>query len=236
MEKSISKVPKHIAIVLDGNRRFAKRLLMKPFMGHEWGAKKVERLFDWCKELGVKELTLYSFSIENFNRPKEEFDFLMKLFAKEFSRLKDDPRLEKDRIKVNFIGRLDMFPSNVLSLMKELMEKTVKNDRFTINFAMAYGGRAEVIDAVKKLAEQIKDGMIDIDKINEEVFSRSLYMSSEPELIIRTGGEHRTSNFLIWQANYSEWIFLEKMWPEFEKEDFMQCIKEYSNRERRFGR
>ncbi len=236
MEKTISKVPRHVAIILDGNRRFAKRLMMKPFMGHEWGAKKVEKVFEWCKELGVRELTLYTFSIENFNRPKHEFNFLMDLFSKEFSRLKDDPRLEKDKIRINFIGRIWMFPKDVQQIMKELMKKTNRNNGFILNFAMAYGGRTEVIDAVKRVAEQVKQGKISLDKINEEVFSRNLYMSDEPELVIRTGGEQRTSNFLIWQANYSEWIFLEKMWPEFEKEDFLYCIEEYGRRERRFGR
>ena len=232
----MNKVPRHVAIILDGNRRFAKRLMLKPFMGHEWGAKKVERLFDWCKELGVKELTLYSFSIENFNRPKEEFNFLMDIFKKEFNRLKDDERLEKDDIRINFIGRISMFPAGVQQIMRELEEKTRKHSRFIINFAMAYGGRAEVIDAVRKIAEEVKQGNLDVTKINEEVFTDKLYMSDEPDLIIRTGGEHRTSNFLIWQAHYSEWVFLEKMWPEFEKEDFLQCIEEYSKRERRFGR
>jgi tritrans,polycis-undecaprenyl-diphosphate synthase [geranylgeranyl-diphosphate specific] len=231
-----SKVPKHVAIVLDGNRRFSRRLMIKPWMGHEWGANKVEKLLDWCKELKIKELTLYAFSAENFNRPKEEFDFLMQLFKKEASKLLKDPRVKKDRIKINFIGRISLFPTDLQKLMKEIMNYTKDNKGYTVNFAMAYGGRQEVIDAVKKMAVQIKKGDIDIDQINEETFSKNLYMEDEPDLIIRTGGEKRTSNFLIWQANYSEWIFLEKLWPEFEKEDFKLCIEEYSRRKRRFGR
>lgn len=234
MEKN--KVPNHIGIILDGNRRFSKRLMLKPYKGHEWGAKKVEKLFDWCKELGIKELTLYSFSVENFNRPKKEFDFLMKLFKKEFDRLKNDKRLDEDKVRINFIGRIWMFPKDLQETMNYLMEKTKNYDGYIVNFAMAYGGRAEVIDATKKIAEQVKKGEIDIENINEESFSRNLYMEDEPDLIIRTGGEKRTSNFLIWQSVYAEFIFLEKMWPEFEKEDLINCIDEYSKRERRFGK
>jgi tritrans,polycis-undecaprenyl-diphosphate synthase [geranylgeranyl-diphosphate specific] len=231
-----SKVPKHIAIVLDGNRRFSKRLMMKPWMGHEWGAKKTEQLLDWCKDLGIKEITLYAFSAENFNRPKKEFDFLMKLFNKEFTKLLKDPRVKEYGIKVNFIGRIYLFPKNIQKLMKMIMDYTKNNKGYTLNLAMAYGGRQEVIDAVRNMAIQIKKGSLNISQINEETFSKNLYMTDEPDLIIRTGGEKRTSNFLIWQANYSEWIFLEKFWPEFEKEDLKLCIEEYSRRKRRFGR
>jgi len=234
--ESKNKVPKHIGIILDGNRRFSKKLMMKPWMGHEWGAKKVEKLFDWCKELGVKELTLYSFSVENFNRPKVEFDYLMNIFIKEFGRLKNDKRLDEDKVRINFIGRIWMFPKELQEIMNELMEKTKNYDGYIVNFAMAYGGRAEVIDAVKKMASQVKKGEVDVDSINEESFSKNLYMQDEPDLIIRTGGEKRTSNFLIWQSAYAEFIFLEKMWPEFEKEDLIESIEEYGRRNRRFGR
>ena len=234
MEASENKVPKHIGLVIDGNRRFAKRLMLKPWKGHEYGAEKIEKLFEWCKELNIKELTLYCFSIENFNRPKEEFDYLMNLFKKEFTKMKDDTRL-KD-IKINFIGRLNMFPKDVQDSMNVLMEKTKNSKLYVINFAMAYGGRAEVIDATKKIAEAVKEGKLDVDDINEQVFEKNLYNASEPDLIIRTSGEKRTSGFLIYQAAYSELIFIDKMWPEFEKEDFVKAIEEYSNRERRFGK
>ena len=196
--------------------------------------EKIEKLLEWCKELGVKEITLYCFSIENFNRPKNEFNYLMNLFKEEFTKLKDDPRI-KD-IKVNFIGRLNMFPKNVRDSMNVLIENTKSNKPYTINFAMAYGGRAEVIDATRKIAEQVKNGKLDVDKINEEVFEKNLYTASEPDLIIRTSGEKRTSGFLIYQGAYAELIFIDKMWPEFEKEDFINAIKEYSNRQRRFGK
>lgn len=235
-----SRVPKHVGLILDGNRRFSKKLMMKPWMGHEWGAKKVEKLASWCKELGVKELTLYTFSIQNFNRPKIEFDFLMKLFRKSFKDLVEDAKkwkeLVENKVRINFIGRLWKFPKDVQEAMNNLMEKTKDFGEHIINFAMAYGGREEVIDAVKKLAEDVKEGKVNVEDINEEVFAKNLYTESEPEMIIRTGGEKRTSNFLLWQSNYSEWFFLEKYWPEFEKEDFKKCLEEYAERERRFGK
>ena len=236
VDNAESRVPKHIAIVMDGNRRFSKRLMMKPWKGHEWGAKKVEQVLEWCEELGVKELTLYAFSVENFNRPKEEFDYLMGLFEREFNRIKDDPKIMKKGLRIHFIGRLWMFPKKVQESMKALAEKTKFNDRTQVNFAMAYGGRAEVIDAVKKIASKVASGEMGVEEVNESSFSKNLYFEGEPELIIRTGGDMRTSNFLMWQANYSEWYFCEKLWPEFEKKDFVLAVEDYKERERRFGR
>ncbi|MBD3361638.1 di-trans,poly-cis-decaprenylcistransferase [Candidatus Woesearchaeota archaeon] len=237
----MNKIPKHIGIILDGNRRFARKLMLKPWKGHEWGYKKIEQLFDWCKEIGIPELTLYTFSVQNFNRPKNEFDYLMNLFNEAFGKLireKDLPENKQklDQIQIQFIGRTWMFPQEVQENMRKLSELTKNNGPYTVNFAMAYGGREEVLDAVKKIADSVKKGKLDIDSINEESFSKKLYLQSEPELIIRTGGDHRTSNFLIWQSHYSEWFFLEKTWPEFEKEDLLQVINEFSTRERRFGK
>jgi len=234
MKPTLNKVPRHIALILDGNRRFAKRLMLKPNKGHKWGAKKVDRLFDWCKELNIKELTLYVLSLENFNRPKYEFNYLMDLFRNEFDRLRNDSRLNE--VKINFIGRIWMFPKDIQETMSYLMNKTKNNRKFILNFAMAYGGRAEVIDAIKKLAKDIKNKKVNIDKINEKTFSKNLYLDDEPDLIIRTGGEHRTSNFLIWQSYYSEWVFLDVLWPEFSKKDFVKCLDDYAKRERRFGK
>lgn len=236
MRGSNSKVPKHIGIILDGNRRLAKRLMVKPWKGHDWGAKKVEKLLEWCKEFDIRQLTLYAFSIENFDRPKKEFDYLMNLFKKEFTRLKDDKRIHDNKIRINVVGRIWMFPKDVQESMKKIMEKTKDYNDYVINFAMAYGGRAEVVDATRKIAEMVKNGKLNVEDINEDVFSKNLYFNDDPDLIIRTGGEKRTSNFLIYQGAYSEWIFLEKTWPEFEKEDLVNAIKEYGARERRFGR
>ena len=172
----ISKVPKHIGIILDGNRRFSKKLMLKPWKGHEFGAKKVEKLLDWSKEFNVRELTLYAFSIENFDRPKQEFDYLMELFRKEFDRLIDDKRVMADKLRLNFIGRIWMFPKDIQEKMNDLMKKTKNNDGFFLNFAMAYGGRAEIIDATKKIAEKVKEGKLDIKDINEELFNKNIYL------------------------------------------------------------
>jgi len=229
------KVPKHIGIILDGNRRLAKKLMVKPWEGHEWGAKKVEKVIEWGNDLGISELTLYALSIENFNRPEIEFNYLMKLFKKEFKRLKNDHQLKNKEIRINFIGRLWMLDEELQEILNDISNKTKNNSKFIVNFAIAYGGRQEVVDATIKIAEQVKSGELDISKINEETFSNSLWSSSEPDLIIRTGGEIRTSNFLNFQSAYSEWIFLEKSWPEFEKEDFISAINEYTSREIRKG-
>jgi len=236
MQPTVSKVPKHVGVILDGNRRFAKRLMLKPWKGHEWGAEKINQLLEWAGDMGIQELTLYAFSSENFDRPTKEFNYLMDLFAKEFTKLKSDERVDKNEIRINFIGRIHLFPKKVYTVMQEIMEKTKKYNKRIVNFAMAYGGRAEIIDAAKKIAQQVKEGKLNIDQINEETFPKNLYTDHEPALIIRTGGEHRTSNFLNYQAAYAEWIYVEKMWPEFTKKDFEECIAEYQARGRRFGR
>ena len=160
----------------------------------------------------------------------------MDLFLKEFTKLKDDERLDKYKIRINFIGRIYLFPQMIQQAMKALMEKTKNNDGYIVNFAMAYGGRSEIVDAAKKIAEQVKQGKLNIDQINEELFSKNLYISSEPDLIIRTS-ETRLSGFLPWQGVYSELIFLpDLLWPEFEKEHFQRCIEEYQERKRKFGK
>jgi tritrans,polycis-undecaprenyl-diphosphate synthase [geranylgeranyl-diphosphate specific] len=220
---------KHIGIILDGNRRFAKKLMLEPWRGHELGAEKIEKIFDWCKEFGISEMTLYCFSIENFNRPWKEFDYLMALFKKEFEKIKDDKRLSENSIKIRFIGKRELFDLGLQRAMAELEQKTEDNSEFKINFAMAYGGRQEIIEAVKKLVKSKEE-------VSEENLKKNLWLADEPDLIIRTGGEKRTSNFLPWQSTYSEWVFLDKMWPEFTREDLITCMNEYSERERRFGK
>ncbi len=234
MEKQ--NLPKHIGIILDGNRRFAKRLMQEPWKGHEWGAKKVEHLFSWCKELGVKEMTLYAFSMQNFNRPKLEFDYLMKVFLEFFEKAKSNKSIHENKVRIRFIGRIHLFPQAVHAKMLELMEATKDYDSYFVNFAMAYGGREELVDAIKKIGRKIEAGEITDKEITEELVSKNLYIENEPEIIIRTGGDHRTSNFLIWQSWYSEWFFLQKTWPEFEKEDLVECIDSFMRRERRFGK
>jgi tritrans,polycis-undecaprenyl-diphosphate synthase [geranylgeranyl-diphosphate specific] len=228
--------PSHVAIILDGNRRFAKRLMLKPWMGHEWGKKKVEKLLDWSIELGIKELTLYAFSVDNFNRPKMEFEYIMKLFRKGLEELSNDKRVHEKSMRIRFLGRLEMFPEDIPQTMKELMEKTANNRGLVVNFCMAYGGRQEIADAARKMSYDIEKGKILPNDVNDETFKRYLYMREDPDLIIRTGGEKRLSGFLLFQSSYAELFFLEKFWPEFEKEDLIQVIEEYKQRQRRFGR
>ncbi len=234
----MEKVPKHIGLILDGNRRFAKKLMLKPWMGHEWGAKKVHSLLDWANELGIQEVTFYALSIQNFNRPREEFDYLMKLFNKEFTTLMTEKldEINEQGLRIRFIGRLHLLPQDVQANMNKLMELTKNNNKRFANFAMAYGGREEVIDAVKLLAEQVKAGIIAPEQITEESLGKSLWLNSEPDLIIRTGGEKRISNFLLWQGSYAEFSFLDKTWPELEKQDLIAAIHDYAERDRRFGK
>lgn len=222
----------HIGIILDGNRRFAKRLMMNPWKGHEWGAKKFRDFTEWCHDLGVEEITAYVFSIQNFNRPKEEFNFIMDVFKQEFELLLKPEKLKElneKGVRITFIGRQEILPKEIQELQNKLMDATKQNTKRKINFAMAYGGREEIIEAVKKI---VAKGI----EINQENFAKELWLESNPDLIIRTGGDRRTSNFLPWQSTYSEWIFLDKYWPEIEKEDLIACIENYNKRERRFGK
>ncbi len=219
----------HIAIILDGNRRFAKSLLKEPWKGHEYGADKVEKLLDWCDELNLNQLTLYALSIENLKRSEKEVESLLKIFEKELRKLKTDKRVNERKIRIRFIGKKELLKKDLQNLMNEIEEKTENNNRFSINFAIAYGGRQELIEAIKKLTSENKE-------VNEENLKNCLWLKDEPDLIIRTGGEKRTSSFLPWQSTYSEWIFLDKLWPEFEKKDLIEAIEEFDKRKRRFGK
>jgi tritrans,polycis-undecaprenyl-diphosphate synthase [geranylgeranyl-diphosphate specific] len=219
----------HIGIIVDGNRRYAKKLGKNPWEGHKEGAKRIEDLFNWCLKLNIKELTLYCFSIENFNRTNKEVNFLMQLFKREFRKLGKDKRVIKNKIKIRFIGDRTKLDKELQKIMKEIEEKTKKYNNFIVNFAVAYSGKQEILSAVKKLVKEKKE-------INETNFESCLWLKENPDFIIRTSGEKRTSNFLLWQSAYSEWIFLDKMWPEMKKQDLEKAIKEFNKRERRFGK
>ena len=227
----------HVGLILDGNRRYAKSLGMKPWDGHLKGAEKIEKLFDWCKDLGVKEATLYCWSMQNFQRSKEEVAFIFALFKKFFDKLlKNIETTKKNDIRIKFLGRIHLFPKDIQERMHKIMDLTKDHKTYTANFCMAYGGREEITDAMKKIGEKIEKGKLHTKDIDEKLVQDHLYSSSSPDFIIRTSGELRTSNFLIWQGNYSEWFFLKKTWPEFEKEDLAQCIEEFKQRNRRFGK
>ncbi|HLG24503.1 MAG TPA: polyprenyl diphosphate synthase [Candidatus Nanoarchaeia archaeon] len=232
----VSKVPKHIAIILDGNRRYAKKLGIQMWKGHKIGMQKIKDLVDWCVEIGVEELTLYCFSTENFNRSKKEIDYLFGIFRNELKKMHNPEKQFKGKIRIKVIGRIEMFPKDMANLMKDVMKKTEKNDKFVLNLALAYGGRQEIEDSVKKICKKVKNGKMKLSEVNESTIRENLYLSSEPDLIIRPGMEVRISNFLIWQGAYSEWIFLrDRLWPEFSRKDFDYCMAEFNRRERRFG-
>lgn len=239
MEK-LGNVPNHIGIILDGNRRFAKRLMKEPWKGHEWGAKKVKELLKWAKEYGIKYMTLYALSLENlFSRPKDELNFLLKLFENEFgSILKKNHEAHKYKVRVKVLGRTHLLPAKLQKAIKAAEDCTKKYDKYFLNLAIAYGGQQEITDAVVKIARKVSSGIMKPDKINEDLIRHSLYTNGAPypDMIIRTGGDVRLSNFLLWQSAYSELYFCNKMWPEFSKEDFDAALAEFQNRQRRFGK
>jgi tritrans,polycis-undecaprenyl-diphosphate synthase [geranylgeranyl-diphosphate specific] len=228
--------PKHIAIILDGNRRYARRHNLELMKGHELGFEKIKKLFRWCKELEIKELTLYCFSMQNFSRSKEEVSYLMELLHRASTEILKNKDVHKNKIKIRFIGRMYLLPKKLQEAMKKAEEATRNYSDYAANFAIAYGGREEITDAVKNIAEKISSRELTPKEINEDLITKNLYLSSSPDIVIRTGGEMRTSNFLMWQSNYSEWFFINKMWPEFEKKDMADIIEEYKNRDRRYGK
>ena len=234
MVENLKNKISHIGVILDGNRRYAKDNNKLVWQGHYEGGKKLKEFLQWCQEEKIKEITLYTFSMQNFNRPKDEKEKLFELFEKQLDDFIRNHQFEKNNIKINFIGRINLFPENIYKKMIKLMENTKDNSEYIINLAMAYGGREEIIDAINKILIDFKNNSN--LKINEDNFKNYLYLKSEPDLIIRTGNAKRTSNFLLWQSNYSEWFFIDKMWPEFTKNDFKECISEFHSRERRFGK
>jgi len=223
--------PNHIEIILDGNRRFAKRLMLEPWKGHQYGKEKVENLIRYASALKIKQLTFYALSQENMkSRPKNELNYLFKLFKNVFSSM-DRKEIKIKGIKFKFMGDLNLLPKELKNECLKLEKETKKNSKLIVNIAMAYGGRQEIIQSIKKIIKK----KIPENKITEKIIEKYLYLSSKPDLIIRTGGEKRLSNFLPFQSTYSELIFLDKMWPEFEKQDLIDCIEEFKSRKRRFG-
>lgn len=235
-------MPSHIGIILDGNRRWARMHGLKPWQGHRAGARRVEELLNWCLELGIRTITLYAFSTENFKRSEREVEELMKLFKEELKRLKESDVIRKHKVRVKVIGRLELLPPDMRELAREVEEATKGYSEHYLNIAIAYGGRAEIVDAVRKVARDVKAGLIEPEEIDEELFESYLYTShlpeavKDPDLIIRTSGEERLSGFLLWQSAYSELCFIDVLWPEFRRIDLLRAIRTYQGRQRRFGR
>ena len=238
------KKPEHIAIILDGNRRWANDKEQSPWLSDKWGHKQgadtVEQLLDWCSMLDVKYVTLYSFSTENFSRQSEEIEKIMQIAEERFKKLLIDKRVHKNRVHVKVIGRTNLLPTRLQHIIAEVEKATMHYDNYIWNFAFAYGGRAEIVDAAKKIAKEIKENRLQIDDINEDTFEKYLYTShmpkQDPDIIIRTSGEERLSGFLLWQAAYSELLFLDVYWPDFRFIDILRAIRTYQHRSRRFGK
>ncbi len=234
------EMPKHIAIILDGNRRWAKRNLIMKIDGHFRGADAVEKLLDWCEELNIKIITLYVLSAENLNRKDDELDYLYELINERLHKLYNDPRIHKNRMKVKAIGSIELLPDFLRDILNKLEDTTKDYDDHYLNIAIAYGGQNELVDAIKKIGSRIKDGSLDVNQIDKEVIESSLYTShlpqSSPDMILRTSGEKRLSGFLLWQSAYSELVFMDVYWPEFRKIDLMRAIRTFQKRGRRLGK
>lgn len=232
-------MPEHIAVILDGNRRWALERSLSIFNGHAYGAKVGKAFLEWCLELNIKTVTVYVFSTENFQRPKEEVDNIMKIIEKEALELFKDKRLHENKVHVKAIGRIDLLPKSLREILKKIEESTKDYKEHYLNIAIAYGGRAEIVDATKKIAKDVKNNKIKLEDINEELFMKYLYTAHlpnpYPDLIIRTSGEERLSGFLLWQSAYSELCFLDVYWPDFRKIDLLRAIRTYQRRKRRFG-
>ena len=232
------QLPKHLVIIMDGNRRFAKALGKDVTEGHAQGADKIEEVLSWLQELGIKQVTLWAWSTENFDRPKEEVDFIMKLGEKFANKIETDERIHKNRIRFRAIGDIKLFPESLQSALRRAMDATKAYDNLFLNLALCYGGRQEIIDAIKDLAKQIEAGKIKAEQITPELLETFMYSREVPnvDLIIRTSGEQRTSGFLMWKSDYAEFYFSEKYWPEFDKAELMRALISYSERRRRFGK
>ena len=230
------KLPKHIAIIMDGNGRWAKKQGKNRVFGHKNGVGSVREISEACAEIGIKHLTLYAFSTENWNRPKLEVMALMELLVLTIGR--ETKTLMKNNIRLKTIGDLSKMPEKVRRELEKIKEATKNNDRMDLILALNYSGRAELVNAVKKIAQEVKKGEIDIEKISDLDINRNLYTAKipEPELMIRTSGEMRLSNFLLWQSAYTELYFTQEFWPEFGKESLYKAILDFQNRERRFGK
>jgi len=225
------QIPKHIAIIMDGNGRWARKRGLPRIEGHRRGATSLKEVVKACVEIGVKYLTVYAFSTENWKRPREEVSFLMNLLSSTIDR--EINELNKNKIKVRFLGRISMLPEKLRNKIRSAEDKTKSNSKLNLNIMLSYGGRAELTDAVKSIVKN----HIKSDRIDEDVISRSLYTAGipDPDLLIRTAGEMRVSNFMLWQIAYSEIWVTDILWPDFRKKHLVEAISDYSGRIRKFG-
>jgi len=230
------KLPNHVAIIMDGNGRWAKQKGLIRVIGHENGTKAVRQTVEASAELGIKNLTLYAFSTENWNRPKLEVQTLMKLLVKSLK--KEIKTLQDNNIKLSAIGSLQDLPKNAYLELLDVIEKTKNNTNMTLTLALSYGSREEIVNVIKELSVKVKNNIISSESIDESIINKHLYTQNLPDvdLLIRTSGEQRISNFLLWQIAYAELYFTDILWPDFEKEKLYEALINYQNRERRFGK
>lgn len=231
-----NKLPQHLAVIMDGNGRWAKRKGLVRVKGHEKGAKTVKKVVEACAELNIPFLTLYAFSTENWNRPKIEVELLMKLLVNSLK--KELKTLQKNNIKLAAIGNLDALPNKIHEKLLEVIEKTKNNNRMTLTLALSYGAREEIIKSIKEISHKVKNNIISHENIDESLINTHLYTQNLPDvdLLIRTSGERRISNFLLWQIAYAELYFTDILWPDYTKDNLYEAIINYQNRERRFGK
>ncbi len=235
-------MPKHVAIIPDGNRRWARCLGLNPLEGHEYGYEKIKEVLEWLWELGVKVVTIYTMSYENcVKRSEEERKHLFKLLERAVDELMKKGIIEERKIRIKFMGHAELLPKTLVDRIREIEERSSAYGDRVINLALCYGGRQEIVEGVKRVAREVLEGKLKPEEINEEVFRDYLFTShlkelEQPDLVIRTSGELRISNFLLWQIAYSELYFCEANWPEFRKIDLWRAIRSYQRRERRFGR
>ncbi|MFO8052237.1 MAG: polyprenyl diphosphate synthase [Thermoplasmatota archaeon] len=231
-------VPKHVAIIMDGNRRFASGEGKQPLEGHLAGRDKLEDVLEWCVDLGIHILTVYAFSTENFKRSREEVDSLMSLFEEDFLKIATDDRVHKNRIKVSVLGQKELLPENVQNAIRKAEDNSREYNEYFFNLAVAYGGREELIWAIRSMVDDAKKGKIETDDIDEELVSNYLYTAPfpDPDLVLRTSGEVRISNFLLWQLAYSELYFTDIYWPGLTFTEFLKAVRSYQLRQRRFGK
>ncbi len=232
---SLTTVPQHVAIIMDGNGRWAQKKGMPRTYGHSVGVDRVRDAVEVCLETGVSYLTLYAFSTENWRRPQEEVNVLMRLFQEVMSR--ETPKLHKNQVRIKIIGLKDDLSPALVRQLEESERITAQNTRLTLNLALNYGGRSEIATAVKKIAQGVQSGTIDINAIDEEMISANIFTAgqAEPDLLIRPGGEWRISNFLVWQMAYTDFYFSELYWPEFGPKEMIKAFEWFAKRERRFG-
>ena len=233
--EDITNIPQHIAIIMDGNRRWAREKGIETKEGHKAGAENLENIAKYCNEIGIKYLTVYAFSTENWKRSKEEVSALMillKSYLKKFSK-----SANKENIKIKILGNIDVLEDGLKKSINETIEKTKNNTGLTLNIAFNYGGRDEITNAMKKIAKKVIDNEIKLEDINEDLITKNLYTENQPDpdLLIRPGGELRTSNFLPWQLVYTEFYFTDKYWPDFNKDELMKAIQTFNKRNRKFG-